>query len=63
MKINAWEIFEKSIENLTTLMVFYVHQQKFMVNPEYTDEVIVEVLKAYAEQYEKWACHLYLDLL
>lgn len=36
-------------------MVFYVHQQKFMVNPEYTDEVIIEVLKAYAEQYEKWA--------
>ena len=51
-KVPAWDIFVKSIENLATLMVYYVHHQKFSVNPEFSEESIVLLLKAYIDQHE-----------
>jgi hypothetical protein len=52
--MESWEIFDKSIENLTTLLIYYVHHQKFIINPEFGDEKIIEILKAFINQHEKF---------
>lgn len=52
--MEGWEVFEKCIENLSTLLIYHCLQQKFVVNSQMIeDEKVIELLKAYSNQYER----------